>query len=137
MIHRTSKYSGEQDKERHGEQLHWPGVNGIPFRGAQVPNIRREELENLPVVGYAYDGTFDLSNEEEAKYYRWVRDRCRNGLFTSDYSHREHTVVDGVLKTIIYLEWTQLYVQLPAGHKSLGSTGDGSSSTSFTLSGPG
>jgi hypothetical protein len=135
MMNRTSKYHGEQGPE-HAGKLQWPGVNGFPFRGEQIPNIRQDELEKLPVVGDAREETFDLSKEDEATRYRWVRDRCRNGLFVQDYAHKEHAMVDGKLTTLIYLEWTQLYVQVPPGHSSIGSKGNGSSKTSFTIGGP-
>jgi hypothetical protein len=135
MFHRTLKYRGEQDKERHGGNLHWPGVHGLPFRGPAVPNLKQEELEQLPVVGEAFHDTFDLSDEEQSKQYRWIRDRARNGLFTVDYSYREHVVVDGKMKTIIYIEWTQLYVQAPPGYNKPGSNGNGRSSQNFTIRG--
>ena len=134
MQSRTYKYYGEQDP-RHGQLLHWPGANGLPFRGPAVPNIKQEELENLPVIGEAFEQTFDLSDEEQEQAYRWVRDRIRNGMFTQDYVHREHIVdeVNGTLKTLVYLEWTQLYVQVSSNHKSLGAIENGSSGQKFTL----
>jgi hypothetical protein len=134
MYSRTHKYHGEQD-DRHGGKLHWPGVGGIPFRGDAVPNIRQEELENLPIVGEGFEHTFDMDNESQAVAYRWIRDRIRNGMFTQDYIHREHKIDEetGNMKTLIYMEWTQLYVQIPPNHQASGVNGNGSSGTNFTL----
>jgi hypothetical protein len=136
MHSRTHKYHGEQD-DRHGAKLHWPGVNGVPFRGTSVPNIKQNELEDLPVVGEAFEQTFDLSDKDQAEAYRWIRDRVRNGMFTQDYVYRYHGVDEetGELKTIVYIEWTQLYVQLPPNHSAAGVNGNGRSGTNFTIRG--
>ena len=135
MQSRTNKYYGEQDS-RHGSVLQWPGAQGLPFRGEAVPNVKQEELENLPIVGEAFQQTFDLNDEEQAASYRWIRDRVRNGMFTQDYVYREHILNEETkeLRTLIYLEWTQLYVQVPANHKSSGVTANGSATQEkFTL----
>tara|TARA_A100001015_G_C14775225_1_gene626907 strand:+ start:172 stop:582 length:411 start_codon:yes stop_codon:yes gene_type:complete len=133
MTSRSQKYYGEQDP-RHGSQLQWPGAQGLPFRGDAVPNVKQEELEKLPVVGEAFQQTFDLTDEEQAKSYRWVRDRIRNGMFTQDYVHREHILDEdkNELRTLVYLEWTQLYVQVPHNSHS-GVTANGSASQKFTF----
>ena len=133
MHSRSQKYFGEQDP-RHGSQLQWPGAQGLPFRGDAVPNVKQEELEQLPVVGEAFQQTFDLTDEEQAKSYRWVRDRIRNGMFTQDYVHREHILDEdkNELRTLVYLEWTQLYVQVPQNSNS-GVTANGSASQKFTF----
>jgi hypothetical protein len=119
MHSRSQKYQGEQDP-RHGSLLQWPGAQGLPFRGDAVPNVKQEELEQLPVVGEAFQQTFDLTDEEQATSYRWVRDRIRNGMFTQDYVYREHTLDadKNKLRTLVYLEWTQLYVQAPLNSNS-------------------
>jgi hypothetical protein len=115
----TSKYYGEQD-ERHGGPLHWPGINGIPFRGDAAPTLKRAELNNLPVVAVACHQTFNLSDAEHAKVYQWIRDRIRNGLFTMDWIERHW---DDQTKIMwVYVEWSQLYTELPQGwqNRSLG-----------------
>ncbi len=123
MHYPSVKYYGEQG-DAHGGQLHWPGVNGIPFRGSMVPNLKRRELEQLPVVGQGCHDTFDLSDPKQSAVYAWVRDRIRNGLFTQDLvMHQWHPTKPGVM--IVYIEWTQLYIQLPTG-QFIGSNGNGS-----------
>ena len=117
----TAKYFGEQD-ERHGGRLHWPGVNGIPFRGPYVPNLKRNELEKLPPVACAFHHTFNLSDDKESAVYQWIRDRIRNGSFTLDWIERHW---DAESKTMwVYVEWSQLYIELPHNNAT-GSNGDG------------
>ena len=125
----TSKYFGEQDA-RHEGQLHWPGVNGLPFRGEAIPNLKQRELADMPVVAHACHQVFDLSDGAQAKVFQWVRDRVRNGLFTLDWIERHWD--DENKRMFVYVEWSQLYVQLPP--KTMGSIGNGSPNH-FTLQG--
>jgi len=127
MLPPTAKYYGEQD-DRHEGTLYWPGVNGLPFRGEAAPSLMKRELDKLPTVASSFERLFNMSVDEDAQYYRWVRERIRNGLFTCDFVdrwHDEHNVV------WIYLEWSQLYVQQPKNIEP-GSNGNGSPGN-FTL----
>jgi hypothetical protein len=126
----SNKFHGEQDN-RHDGKLHWPGAGGLPFRGDAIPNLKQAELENLPIVGDTHQATFDLSDEEDSEAYRWVRDRARNGLFTIDFVERHWN--EEKQNMIIYVEWTQLYVQMPKGTNPIGGNGNGRSPTNFTL----
>jgi len=131
MHESTNKYYGEQHA-RHGDQLHWPGMHGIPFRGAAIPNLKKHELEQMPTVGYCYHGTFDLDDEKQAEHYQWICDRARNGLFTIEYRDRRWN--EAGTNMLVYVEWTQLYTQLPPTQLP-GSNGNGSPNR-FTLRGP-
>ena len=111
--------------------MHWPGVNGLPFRGSHIPNLKQRELDALPVIAHACEHTFDLSDPEQATVYQWVRDRVRNGLFTCDYIERHWD--EDKQNMIVYIEWSQLYVQMPP-QAALGSNGNGNPH-SFTLRG--
>jgi hypothetical protein len=126
----SNKFHGEQD-DRHQGQLHWPGANGLPFRGEAIPNLRQQELENLPVIGDTYQQVFNLGDEADAKTYRWIRDRARNGIFTVDFIERHWD--EETKNMIVYVEWTQLYVELPKGNEPIGGNGNGRSATNFTL----
>jgi len=131
MLHATSKYFGEQD-DRHGGKLHWPGVNGLPFRGEAAPNLKKRELAQLPTVATAHHRLFDLGDEEQSKIYAWVRDRIKNGLFVCDFVERHWDIE--AKKYWVYIEWSQLYTQLP-NNIELGSNGNGSPNY-FTLRSP-
>jgi len=107
----ASKYSGEQDA-RYGGKLCWPGMYGLPFRGDNVPVLTDYDLANLTVVGDARQKIFNLSDEEDTKYYQWVRDRAANGLFS--VTHEEFHWDDTKKAMYIYLEWIQYYVTYQA-----------------------
>jgi hypothetical protein len=129
--HPIAKYTGEQH-QLHGGRLHWPGVNGIPFRGPTVPDLKQAEYDSVPVVAQGCFGTFNLSKKEDAEVYQWIRDRIRNGWFTLDWVERHW---DEASKTMwIYIEWSQLYAQ--AMKSEIRSLGHGSP-TSFSLHSPG
>jgi len=129
MPYPSDKYFGEQGESHPGE-LHWPGVHGLPFLGDTIPNLKKDELDEMPVVGYAHHRVFDLSKQAESDQYRDVRDRIRNGLFTLDYIHREWNQESQSM--LIYLEWTQLYRQNTPSHGGA-ANGNGQSPTRFTL----
>jgi hypothetical protein len=126
----THKYHGEQD-DRYGDALQWPGAHGFPYVGEVAPSLKQHEINQLPVVGSAYERVFDLNDEQDREAYNWVRDRIRNGLFVCDYIDRQR--VDGKLWPIIYLEWTQCYVIAPPRIKRNAAYG---SATRFTLRRP-
>jgi hypothetical protein len=105
----VSKFYGDQDP-RYGGRLHWPGLEGLPFRGDIAPKISDSNKNKLYVACDANHGTFDLSDPEQSKSYAWVRDRIQNGLFRLDHIHRQWH--EEKCNMIIYLEWTQLYNQI-------------------------
>jgi hypothetical protein len=92
--------------------LHWPGYWGLPFRGDQPPILSQKELHRLRLTADAWHATFDLSDEADAAYYNWVRDRARNGWFVIDFIQRWRDKKSKKVKVLVYCEWSQLYVQL-------------------------
>jgi len=129
----THKYHGEQG-ERYGGALQWPGANGYPFLGDSAPSLKQQEVEALPIVGKAYENSFDMNDETDREYYNWVRDRIRNGLFIQDHVQRRWD--DDKPWPVIYLEWTQCFVMAPKQQQTnAGSNGHGSA-TNFTLRRP-
>jgi hypothetical protein len=71
------KYFGEQPGT--GVPLHYPGVDGIPFRGTRVPLLRGNEAEELLVtVADFKTQRFRLWIPEEEAGYREVLDRVTN-----------------------------------------------------------
>jgi hypothetical protein len=107
------KFRGEQD-DRHGGPLHWPGINGIPVRG-ELPQGVPLSLEDVhraaPFVSDFRCQTFDLRDEKQREDYRWVYDRICNGLFFE--KKRIDTQPDDSGYPVVYLEWTQMYYQIP------------------------
>lgn len=104
-----SKFKGEQDP-RHGGQLQWPGVDGLPFRGPPV-TLKNEELSNIILVHDFKAHVFDLTKNEDYEYYCWVMDRICNGFFRCIHINRTWSAEKNTM--IIYVEWVQSYYELP------------------------
>jgi hypothetical protein len=111
-----SRFYGEQH-ERHKGLLHWPGVNGYPFRGAALPLLKPNELANVPLTIDAYAQSFDLAVKEEAEYYAWVRDRIRNGWFHREWIDRWIDPANPK-RVVINMEWSQVYAEAPPVKKT-------------------
>jgi len=129
----SNKFAGEQD-DRYGGKLQWPGANGMPSMGDAAPSMKQHEIDALPVMGATRQRVFDLNDENARTDYNWVRDRIRNGMFVRDYCKRRWP--EDKVYPIIYMEWTQCYVQSP---KQTGTAGrkEHGSSRQFTLPRPG
>ena len=127
----TSRYCGEQH-DRHKGRLFWPGHNGIPFRGVDPPLLKRSELSKLLTVGDTYQKAFRLAEKDDAEYYSWVRERARNGWFTVDRQTQPEWNEDKT-NVNIYLEWTQVYLELPNNVKLPGSNANVQPAGTFSL----
>ena len=130
------KYFGMAEHGRHPGPVTWPGVDGLPFLGEGIPNLKRKERQNLPVVGYKQVKQFDLSEPHELEEYTWVLDHVRNGAFTLDFISRHPIEYEEEghkkLKIIAHVEWTQLYRVLPPNMQP-GGNGNGRPNGNFTL----
>lgn len=133
------KYFGTESNGLHPGPVIWPGVRGLPFLGTAVPNLKKNELEQLPVVGVKGVKQFDLSVPAQLAEYTMIHDYARAGVFTVDFVDRhklEYTDDEGrpCVKWVVHMEWTQLYVTMPP-QMQLGGMGNGRPSAHFTLGG--
>jgi len=111
------KYFGERGgtDSAHGGQLHWPGTtSGFPFRGTSVPpTLTSDETEEIPLAFDFHCKMFELWNEDELKEYRQIRDRAANGWYQLVHIERLYDEEHGSWR--VYLEWNQIYGELPKG----------------------
>jgi hypothetical protein len=110
------KYFGERggNDSEHGGQLHWPGTaGGFPFRGNQVPTLTTEETEEIPLAFDFHCKVFELWKEDELREYTQIRDRITNGWYQS--VHIERLFDEERANWRVYLEWNQIYGELPRG----------------------
>jgi hypothetical protein len=75
-----------------------------------------KELRDLPIVVDTYEQTFDLADDAQREYYEWVVMRERNAWFV--VYHRDRKWNDTNTNQLIYMEWGQPYVELPAGKQT-------------------
>jgi len=109
----------------HGADLHWPGtMDGFPFRGPVVPDLRQQEYENVPLALDYHSGQFRLWEPDGKAAFDDVMDKIVNGWYMQhkriDRWSNEHC---GLL---VWLEWVQVYGETPAG-KHPGEGGNGKS----------
>ena len=104
----TSKYKDEQDP-RHGGKLQWPGFFGLPVRDNQVRNIKKGEEYKTVIVSDYHCRVFDLNNDKDREYYKWVKERAVNGWFS--IVHQDIKYSDDKDYPKVYLEWCQHYCQ--------------------------
>lgn len=110
------KYFGERGgvETQHGGQLHWPGTPaGFPFRGSSAPTLTDEERDELPVSIDFHCRVFELWQEEDEKEYKDIRDRGANGWY--QIVHIERLYDEERKNWRVYLEWHQVYGELPNG----------------------
>lgn len=97
------KYKGEQDS-RHDVDLVWPGIYGFPV---SADSYRTDPPNSVSLIYFFHSKLFDLTEEEDQKYYLWVQDRIVNGWFVSlrnEYKWENN-------KICVFLEWVQRYAK--------------------------
>jgi hypothetical protein len=122
-----SKFYGEQHT-RHKGTLSWPGVNGLPLRGPtcpvddmaqhRSPLLHEWEKQQAATNADSYQETFDLSDPEQREYHGWVKERVLNGWFVK--AHEERHWDPETHKMFVYMEWAQLYAEMPLQGPRLG-----------------
>lgn len=107
------------DKDDTGENLIFNTrlLGSIPLRSASSPPLKQDEYDELEIRPIAKVKTFDLSNKEHLEEYELVLHRIVNGWYVKlkDYHH-----FDPEKKSmIVYLEWCQLYKEIPSYMENL------------------
>jgi len=118
--------------DNHAAPLHWPGTNaGYPYRGESVPDLKKDELDRL--VQHVLDFhsfRFEMWQPEHEVAYQEVMDRVNNGWYCELRRHEEvvylpaefvaptgQTLTREMPYQVIFLEWAQIYGQLPQNVK--------------------
>ena len=110
------KYFGDRggDGSSHDGLLHWPGtLDGFPFRGPDIPNLKQDELEALPLSIDFRCRTFELWDEADLAAYTDIRDKAANEWYQVVHIDRHYDKENKHWR--IYLEWYQVYGELPDG----------------------
>lgn len=121
------KYFADLGGEDHGGPLHWPGTaDGFPFRGETIPNLKQQELEQLPLALDYKSRSFKLWDAQEKAEFDVVMDRIVNGWYMQH--KRYDNYVPEHQEYVVRLEWVQIYGEHPAS-KNPGSGFDGRNQT--------
>lgn len=113
---RISLHQFMREKEWKGDQLVWPGVNGLPFTGRpnaegriQVPQLQGDQADNLPVKIKFDSGMFETWDETQKVAYDNVCNHIASGVWMQK-NRAERWVEKGLQ---IWLEWYILALELP------------------------
>lgn len=96
----------------HRGQLMWPGTaDGFPVlgNGQTPPDLRQEEYDNLPLSLDFKSDKFEMWDADQKNRYDEIMDRIVNGW----YMQRERRVLDTERGPLIWLEWVQIYGEIP------------------------
>ena len=103
----TSKY--HHDRGGNGRsRLHWPGtIDGIPFRGANAPDLKDKEIDNIKLEADFKSQLFELWDPEQKAQFDEVNDRALAGWYRilRRFEHWD----DERKHYRVWVEWCQLY----------------------------
>ena len=104
------QFVGEQDEDRHGGPLAWPGFNGLPVRG-EVPRLATEkELDERAITASSFQfRIFELENPEHLRTYLYVMTRAVSTEWFAIY--REEFWRDKDNNQRVSLWWLQRYAE--------------------------
>jgi hypothetical protein len=101
------KFMNRKDGGSRG-QLHWgrADIDGLPFRGSQVPLYRNDEAEERLVrVRDPKNGTFYTGDPEQNAKYLDVLDGAANGWYEIPFLERWRNPDDNY--HYVYVEWLE------------------------------
>lgn len=101
-----------ESAEVHGGMLNWPGNGeGFPVRGPAAL-LKQDEIDELPLVSDFKSQLFKLADPEDKKKFDAIQDRVMDGW----YCIRKRIDTDDPVNVgypIVWLEWVQLYAEVP------------------------
>lgn len=102
---------GENTADTHAGPLSWPGTElGFPVRG-HVPLMKQHELSQLVHVCDYHSRLFRLWEPEDKALFDEIQDRIANGWYFE--KRRKDTEVAEHLEPAVWLEWVQIYGEIP------------------------
>lgn len=90
-------------------EVAFPGHNGIPFRGRQLPLLKQEEADQLEEVWDHHSQIFDLSVEDSRSAYNKVCDNAAKGIVFLRVHHVQWP--DNVIAPRIFVAWLARYAE--------------------------
>ncbi len=94
-----------------GEPIIWPGVNGLPFIGKEVPDLVGDQADNLPVRLKFGSGLFKMWEADQKARYDDICNHIASGVYMRK-KELERWVDQGIE---IWLEWYEMYNEAPRG----------------------
>lgn len=103
----------EREAPDHGGPLYFNQrlLGGVPLRSQALPTLTQEEVDEVPIRPVARVDLFDLSIPEKLEEYTLIRHRIANGWYVEKYVERHFNPEKQHM--LVYLEWYQLYGDVP------------------------
>lgn len=89
----------------------FPGIDGIPFRGAGTPLLKKHEVDKLVKVRDGKARVFNLGLPGDLQEYNRVWDCVVKGLYQGYAEERQWSEKEQVF--FIFLRWAELYTEIP------------------------
>lgn len=110
------KFFNDRGGDEHGGLLHWPGtLEGLPFIGNAIPDLKRKEMEELDIRSDFHSRMFEMWKSDDKALFDKIHDRVTVGWYEikkrDDRWNEEHQHYR------IWLEWVQHYGVAPNGTK--------------------
>lgn len=88
---------------------HFPGLDGLPYRGYNVPHLKERdpEAKRPKEAAKAHVDILDMSDEKERERYRDITQVVVNGYGAISFEDRQY---DPEKKTwLVFVRWYELY----------------------------
>lgn len=106
MDSRLSKYFGTPN-DSEGNPLFWGEPGNFPFRGANPPLLKGDEIDQIPLVYDAKSALLELPRDQ--KRYDEIVDHCANGWW--QLRHEKFFERDD--KILVFMAWLEIYGEIP------------------------
>jgi hypothetical protein len=106
----------------HGGTIHWPGtVDGFPYRGEEIPNLKQHEAADVPLALDYRSALFCLWKKEDKEQFDIIMDRIVNGWYMQH--KRDDQWIESKQHYTVWLEWAQIYgeavsAKVPGGNSN-------------------
>jgi len=98
----------------HGGPIQWvPNGEFPPLRGVNQIALTAAEVDAIEQIADFHCKQFDLWDPEQLKAYEEIQDRAANGWYLISFIARNYVPEHNGMR--IYVEWSQIYGEIPRG----------------------
>jgi hypothetical protein len=113
MISMKQFFADRGGPSHDGDRLIWGGnpTNNLPFRGNVVPDLRKDEIDNLDLAISFQSRMFQLWDEKEKTLFDQIKSRAAVGWY--NIKKCEYHFDAEQKHYLVWMEWEQYYNELP------------------------
>lgn len=106
------RFKVDPDEDHRGRLFHSPDSDPLPIRGPAPPLLTDTEADRLEQVAEAYLRLFDTADAQDRSDLQKIYTRVVHGWYA--IKHEEHHFDREKRTMLVYLEWFQMYNEVPA-----------------------